>query len=59
MKHPTSAIVGATLLLGVVGGAIPAHADICDQFGSTVVAGKYVVQNNRWNSSVHGLSASR
>src|SRR3954462_937367 len=30
-----------------------AHADtqICEQFGSTTIGGKYVVQNNRWGSS--------
>jgi Glycosyl hydrolase family 12/Cellulose binding domain len=31
----------------------PAHADtqICDQFGSTTIQGRYVVQNNRWGTS--------
>ncbi|NUS16031.1 MAG: glycosyl hydrolase family 5 [Streptomyces sp.] len=30
-----------------------AHADtlICDQYGSTTIQGKYVVQNNRWGTS--------
>jgi hypothetical protein len=34
-------------------GAGPAQADtlICEQFGSTTVGGKYVVQNNRWGST--------
>jgi hypothetical protein len=33
--------------------ALPAHADtvICDQFGSTVAGGRYIVQNNRWGTS--------
>ncbi|MFE1441589.1 cellulose binding domain-containing protein [Streptomyces sp. NPDC058739] len=37
-------------LLGVSG---PAQADttICEQFGSTVIQGRYVVQNNRWGTS--------
>src|SRR4051794_19552426 len=31
----------------------PAHADtqICDQFGSTTIGGRYVVMNNRWGTS--------
>ncbi|MFM9588209.1 GH12 family glycosyl hydrolase domain-containing protein [Streptomyces scabiei] len=31
----------------------PAQADttVCEQFGSTVVQGRYVVQNNRWGTS--------
>ncbi|QUC58602.1 cellulose binding domain-containing protein [Streptomyces sp. A2-16] len=31
----------------------PAHADttVCEQFGSTVVQGRYVVQNNRWGTN--------
>ncbi len=31
----------------------PAQADvtICDQYGSTTIQGRYVVQNNRWGSS--------
>lgn len=54
MKNPICAIVGAALLLTAVGAASPAHADICDQFGSAVVAGNYIVQNNRWNNNVPG-----
>jgi hypothetical protein len=53
MKHSIYAIAGATLLVAVEA-ANPAHADICDQFGSAVVARKYVVQNNRWNNNVPG-----
>src|SRR5689334_20360 len=31
----------------------PAHADtqICEQYGSTTIQGRYVVQNNRWGTS--------
>ncbi len=31
----------------------PAQADttICEEFGSTVIQGRYVVQNNRWGTS--------
>ena len=33
--------------------AAPAQADvtICDQYGSTTIQGRYVVQNNRWGTS--------
>src|SRR5918999_813836 len=33
--------------------AAPAQADtvICEQFGSTTIQGRYVVQNNRWGST--------
>ncbi|MFI0901219.1 cellulose binding domain-containing protein [Streptomyces sp. NPDC020983] len=48
----------AALGLGVGGlvtlaSAPAAHADtqICDQYGSTTIQGKYVVQNNRWGTS--------
>ena len=39
-------------LLAVVAAA-PAQADtlICEQFGSTTIQGRYVVQNNRWGTS--------
>ena len=45
----TSLVALAALLT-----AAPAsHADttICDQFGSTTIQGRYVVQNNRWGTS--------
>ncbi|WP_031517829.1 GH12 family glycosyl hydrolase domain-containing protein [Streptomyces sp. NRRL F-5123] len=48
----------AALGLGIGGlvtlaSAPAAHADtqICDQYGSTTIQGKYVVQNNRWGTS--------
>jgi hypothetical protein len=42
----------ATVAALVTAGA-PAQADtlICEQFGSTVIQGRYVVQNNRWGTS--------
>ncbi|MFI0723825.1 cellulose binding domain-containing protein [Streptomyces sp. NPDC021224] len=52
--------VAALAVLGLgVGGLVTlasapaAHADtqICDQYGSTTIQGKYVVQNNRWGTS--------
>lgn len=45
----TAAATMAAPLFGVV----PAQADtpICEQFGSTTIGGKYVVQNNRWGST--------
>jgi hypothetical protein len=54
----TAVAVLAALGLGVGGlvtlaSAPAAHADtqICDQYGSTTIQGKYVVQNNRWGTS--------
>jgi len=57
MKKAVRALAAAGLLAGasitafVVAG--PAHADtqICDQYGSTTIGGKYVVMNNRWGTS--------
>ncbi len=58
MKRPLRAIAAAGLLaagsiVAVVLGAGNASADtqICDQYGSTTIGGKYVVQNNRWGTS--------
>lgn len=54
----TAVAVLAALGLGIGGlvtlaSAPAAHADtqICDQYGSTTIQGKYVVQNNRWGTS--------
>lgn len=43
--------IGSLTALSV--STMPAHADtqICDQYGSTTVGGKYVVMNNRWGTS--------
>jgi hypothetical protein len=45
-------LVAAGGVLAVVAAA-PAQADtlICEQFGSTTIQGRYVVQNNRWGST--------
>ncbi|MFI2376229.1 cellulose binding domain-containing protein [Streptomyces sp. NPDC018964] len=61
LPHHTRAPRGlfATLLTALavvaalVTGAAPAQADttICEQYGSTTVQGRYVVQNNRWGTS--------
>jgi hypothetical protein len=52
------ALLGALLtslvtLTALLAAAPPSHADttICDQFGSTTIQGRYVVQNNRWGTS--------
>ncbi|QFZ19003.1 GH12 family glycosyl hydrolase domain-containing protein [Saccharothrix syringae] len=55
MRRIARALALAALLTGsaVVATAGPAQADvtICDQYGSTTIQGRYVVQNNRWGSS--------
>ncbi|MEJ3747256.1 cellulose binding domain-containing protein [Actinomycetes bacterium KLBMP 9797] len=57
MRRKIRAIAAAGLVLagsvGVVVAAGPAQADvrICEQFGTTTIQGRYVVQNNRWGSS--------
>lgn len=40
-------------LAALVAASPPAHADtvVCEEFGSTVIQGRYVVQNNRWGTS--------
>src|SRR5690242_2812382 len=58
MRHPIRAALAA-LGLVAAGGLVaivatsPAHADtqICEQYGSTTIQGRYVVQNNRWGTS--------
>ncbi|MEU7908391.1 GH12 family glycosyl hydrolase domain-containing protein [Actinoplanes sp. NPDC049118] len=57
MRRVIRAITAAALLAAgsiatfVVAG--PAHADtqICEQFGTTTIGGRYVVMNNRWGTS--------
>ncbi|MBP2328343.1 hypothetical protein JOF56_008728 [Kibdelosporangium banguiense] len=55
MRSIISALGAAGLLAAsmLVASAGPAQADvtICDQYGSTTIQGRYVVQNNRWGSS--------
>src|SRR5215207_8475643 len=35
----------------VVAGPAAADTQICEQYGSTTIGGKYVVMNNRWGTS--------
>ncbi|MFF5171478.1 cellulose binding domain-containing protein [Micromonospora sp. NPDC000089] len=57
MKRSLRAIAAAGLLAAgslvavALGGTASADTQICDQFGSTVVGGRYVVQNNRWGTT--------
>jgi hypothetical protein len=57
MRRTLRAMLAAGLLAaaGLTGVALagPAQADtqICDQYGSTTVGGRYVVMNNRWGTS--------
>ncbi|BCY08421.1 cellulose binding domain-containing protein [Actinoplanes sp. L3-i22] len=57
MRRSLRALLAAGLLAaaGLTGVALagPAQADtqICDQYGSTTVGGRYVVMNNRWGTS--------
>ena len=55
MRKTTRALIAAGALVAstFVATAGPAHADttICDQYGSTTIQGRYVVQNNRWGTS--------
>ncbi|MFF4845314.1 GH12 family glycosyl hydrolase domain-containing protein [Streptomyces collinus] len=58
LPHRACGLLGALLaslatLAALLGTAPAAHADtsICEQFGSTTIQGRYVVQNNRWGTS--------
>jgi hypothetical protein len=57
MKRPLRAIAAAGLLAAgsivavILGGNASADTQICDQYGSTVIGNKYVVQNNRWGTT--------
>ena len=55
MRSTIRALGAAGLLAAsmLVASAGPAQADvtICDQYGSTTIQGRYVVQNNRWGTS--------
>jgi hypothetical protein len=57
MKRVLRAALAAGLLAAgsitafVVAGPAQADTQICDQFGSTTVGGRYVVMNNRWGTS--------
>jgi hypothetical protein len=59
-RSTRKAALSAVAALGLAAGGLitlttapAAHADtqICSQFGSTTVQGRYVVQNNRWGTS--------
>jgi hypothetical protein len=59
-RSTRKAVLSAAVALGVAAGALvaltaapAAHADtqICDQYGSTTIQGRYVVQNNRWGTT--------
>src|SRR5262245_23906801 len=43
--------LGSTAIALVTTTNAVADTQICEQFGSTTIGGKYVVQNNRWGSS--------
>ncbi|MFT7836760.1 glycoside hydrolase [Saccharothrix sp. BKS2] len=49
------ALTGLLAASAVVAAAGPAQADvtICQQYGTTTIQGRYVVQNNRWGSSAN------
>ncbi|MET8277340.1 cellulose binding domain-containing protein [Micromonospora sp. NPDC005174] len=57
MRRPLRSIVAAGLLAAgtivavAVGGSASADTQICEQYGSTVIQGRYVVQNNRWGTT--------
>ncbi|MEU4482708.1 cellulose binding domain-containing protein [Micromonospora sp. NPDC023966] len=57
MKRPLRALAAAGLLaVGSIvavalGGTASADTQICEQYGSTTIGGKYVVQNNRWGTT--------
>ncbi|MET8230305.1 cellulose binding domain-containing protein [Micromonospora sp. NPDC005298] len=57
MKRPLRALVATGLLLAgslvavALGGTASADTQICEQYGSAVIQGRYVVQNNRWGTS--------
>ncbi|MQY13002.1 hypothetical protein SRB5_31420 [Streptomyces sp. RB5] len=46
-----AAILGILAALLATTGTAQADTLICEQFGSTTIQGKYVVQNNRWGTS--------
>lgn len=45
------AVLGLIATLLTTAGAAQADTQICDQYGSTTIQGRYVVQNNRWGTS--------
>jgi len=57
MRRAIRAIAAAVLLTAgsittfVVAGPARADTQICDQYGTTTIGGRYVVMNNRWGTS--------
>ncbi|GIF18281.1 hypothetical protein BJ973_008758 [Actinoplanes tereljensis] len=44
-------LAGAAVTAFAVAGPAAADTQICDQYGSTTIGGRYVVMNNRWGTS--------
>jgi len=44
-------LAAASVTAFVVAGPASADTQICDQYGSTTIGGRYVVMNNRWGTS--------
>jgi cellulase/cellobiase CelA1 len=57
MRRVIRAVTAAVLLVAgsttafVLAGPAQADTQICDQYGSTTIGGRYVVQNNRWGTT--------
>ncbi|MEU6389650.1 cellulose binding domain-containing protein [Streptomyces sp. NPDC046939] len=58
LRRAARGVLGAlltvvALLAALLATTSPAHADtrVCEEFGSTTIQGRYVVQNNRWGTS--------
>src|SRR4051812_11054429 len=57
MRRAIRALAAAALLVAggvttfVLAGPAQADTQICDQYGSTTIGGRYVVMNNRWGTS--------
>ncbi|UQU66471.1 cellulose binding domain-containing protein [Couchioplanes caeruleus] len=57
MRRAIRAVAAAVMLAGAgvtafaVAGPAQADTQICDQYGSTTIGGRYVVMNNRWGTS--------
>jgi hypothetical protein len=47
----TGLLAAASITAFVVAGPASADTQICDQYGSTTIGGRYVVMNNRWGTS--------
>ena len=44
-------LVASSLVAVALGGSASADTQICEQYGSTTIQGRYVVQNNRWGTT--------